>query len=52
LYQKKKLPDWHPLVTGDPNSTHTSGNSIKGITIPETEVPEDDWEDYLIEETP
>jgi uncharacterized cysteine cluster protein YcgN (CxxCxxCC family) len=52
LYQKKKLPDWHPLITGDPNSTHTSGNSIKGITIPETEVPEDDWEDYLIEETP
>jgi uncharacterized cysteine cluster protein YcgN (CxxCxxCC family) len=39
-------------VTGDPASTHKAGQSIKGITIPETEVPEDDWEDYLIEETP
>ena len=52
LFQKKKLPEWHPLLTGDPNSTHTSGSSIKGITLSETEVPEDDWEDYLIEETP
>jgi uncharacterized cysteine cluster protein YcgN (CxxCxxCC family) len=52
LFQKKKLPEWHPLLTGDPNSTHTSGQSIRGITIPEGAVPEDDWEDYLIEETP
>ena len=44
--------DWHPLVTGDPDSTHTSGNGIKGITLSETDIPEDDWEDYLIEETP
>ena len=52
LFQKRKLPDWHPLVTGDPDSTHTSGNGIKGITLSETDIPEDDWEDYLIEETP
>ena len=52
LFQKKKLPDWHPLVTGDPNSTHTSCESIKGLTLSELDVPEDDWEDYLIEETP
>ncbi len=52
LFQKKKLPDWHPLVTGDPDSTHTLGQSIKGLTLSELDVPEDDWEDYLIEETP
>lgn len=52
LWKKKKLPSWHPLLTGDPESTHTSGNGIKGITIPEGSVPEADWEDYLIEETP
>ena len=52
LFQKKKLPDWHPLLTGDPDSTHTRGQSIKGLTLSELDVPEDDWDDYLIEETP
>jgi uncharacterized cysteine cluster protein YcgN (CxxCxxCC family) len=52
LFQGKKLPDWHPLLTGDPESTHASGNSIRGITVPEHEIPEEDWEDYIIEETP
>jgi uncharacterized protein len=52
LYQKKELPDWHPLVTGDPDSTEKAGQSVRGITIPEGSVDEDDWEAYLIEETP
>ncbi|MDQ2067387.1 YcgN family cysteine cluster protein [Xinfangfangia sp. CPCC 101601] len=52
LYQGKTLPDWHPLVTGDPESTHSSGNSVRGQTVSELTVPEDDWEDYIIEETP
>jgi uncharacterized protein len=52
LFQGKPIPDWHPLLTGDPESTHTSGNSVRGWTIPEFSVPEEDWEDYIIEETP
>ena len=52
LFQKKPLPDWHPLLTGDPESTHASGNSVRGWTIPEFEVPEDDWDQYTIDETP
>ena len=52
LFQKKPLPDWHPLLTGDPNSTHKAGMSMRGLTVSEAVVPEDDWEDYLIEETP
>ena len=52
LWQKKPLPDWHPLVTGDPLSTHKAGQSMRGQTVSEAVVPEDDWEDYLIEETP
>lgn len=52
LHQKKLLPDWHPLLTGDPDSTHKAGMSVKDITVSEAVVPEDDWEDYLIEETP
>jgi uncharacterized protein len=52
LFQKKKLPDWHPLVTGDPDSTAKAGESVRGMTLSELDVPEDDWEDYLIEDTP
>ncbi|MDP3263102.1 MAG: YcgN family cysteine cluster protein [Tabrizicola sp.] len=52
LYQNQPLPDWHPLLTGDPESTHTSGNSVRGWTVSEFSVPEEDWEDYIIEETP
>ena len=52
LHQGDALPKWHPLKTGDPNSVHTAGASVQGWTIPETEVDEDDWEDYIIEETP
>jgi hypothetical protein len=52
LHQKKPLPDWHPLLTGDPDSPHKAGQSVRGLTLSEAEIPEDDWEDYLIEENP
>ena len=50
LWEGKPLPDWHPLVTGDPESTHASGNSMRGKTVPEYEVDEDDWDDYIFHE--
>lgn len=49
-YEGKPLPSWHPLITGDPESTHKAGQSVRGWTLPEYEVPEEDWEDYVIEE--
>lgn len=52
LHQGDRLPDWHPLVTGDPNSTHASGNSVRGWTTSELLVPEDDWDHYVIDEKP
>jgi uncharacterized cysteine cluster protein YcgN (CxxCxxCC family) len=52
LFQGKSLPDWHPLLTGDPESVHAAGYSARGWTIPEYEVDEEDWEDYVIEERP
>ena len=43
LHEGKDLPAWHPLVTGDPESVHRSGVSVRGQTISETELtsPED-----------
>ncbi len=50
IWQGKPLFDWHPLITGDPDSTHRAGVSMRGRTLPEFEVHEDDWEDHIIEE--
>lgn len=52
LHEGKPLPDWHPLLTGDPDSVHKAGASVQGWTIPEYEVAEDDWEDHIIDEEP
>ncbi|MDO5758378.1 MAG: YcgN family cysteine cluster protein [Rhodobacterales bacterium] len=50
LWQGKKLYDWHPLISGDPQSVHDAGVSMQSRTIPEFEVDEDEWEDHVIEE--
>lgn len=49
-HEGKPLPDWHPLLTGDPDSTRKAGQSVAGWTVPEWEVAEDDWEDHIIED--
>ena len=50
LFEGKQLPDWHPLLTGTAQSVHDAGVSVQGWTLPEQEVPMDEWEDYVIEE--
>ena len=35
LHEGKTLPAWHPLKTGDPDSTHKAGVSVKNQTINE-----------------
>lgn len=49
LHEGKPLYDWHPLISGDPESVHAAGMSVRGWTVPEFEVPEEDWEDYIVE---
>ncbi|MDE3121331.1 MAG: YcgN family cysteine cluster protein [Paracoccaceae bacterium] len=48
-FEGKPLYDWHPLISGSPDSVHEAGISVKGWTVPEFEVPEEEWEDYIIE---
>lgn len=50
LWQGKPLFDWHPLISGDSSSVQRAGVSVQGLTVPEFEVAEDEWEDYIIEE--
>lgn len=40
LDEGKPLPSWHPLITGDPESVHKAGVSIRGQTISEAELDE------------
>ena len=34
LHEGKPLPRWHPLVTGDPESTHKAGQSVLSKFFP------------------
>lgn len=38
LADGKDLPEWHPLLTGDPDSVHEAGISAKGKVVSETET--------------
>jgi uncharacterized cysteine cluster protein YcgN (CxxCxxCC family) len=44
----KDLPEWHPLICDDREAVHKAGISQSGRMLSETQVAEDDWEDYLI----
>ncbi len=47
LREGKDLFDWHPLVSGDPDSVHRAGMSIRGkVTAFEDDLA--DTDDYLL----
>jgi uncharacterized cysteine cluster protein YcgN (CxxCxxCC family) len=47
LHHGEKLPDWHPLITGDPESVHAAGISVRGWTVSEDEAG--DLEHHMVE---
>ena len=38
LAEGDDIPEWHPLITGDPNSVHEAGISAKGKCVSETKT--------------
>lgn len=39
---------WHPLLSGDPDTVHEAGISVRGRTVPEDEVPLERWEERIV----
>ena len=46
----KPLYPWHYLISGDRETVHEAGASVRGWTVSEVTIAEDDWEDYIIED--
>ena len=40
---------WHPLVSGDPDTIHSSGVSVRKRVISEADIPEDTLEDHIVD---
>jgi hypothetical protein len=50
VHEGRDLAWWHPLVSGDAETVHSAGISVRGLTLSEALVPEEDWEDHIIED--
>ena len=48
LAEGKDLAWWHPLVSGDPESVHRAGISVRGRAVTEARVPDAELEDHIV----
>ncbi len=48
LYNGKPLPEWHPLTSGDENSVHDAGVSVKFFALSEEYIHPEQLTDFLM----
>lgn len=44
----RPLPDWHPLVSGDPESVYSAGISVRGKVVSEEFIHPDQLPEHMI----
>ena len=49
LNEGKELPSWHPLVTGDSESVHEAGISLRNKAVSESYIDAEDLSPFIIE---
>ena len=47
--ESKELPYWHHLVSGNPDSVHIEGKSIRGKVVREQDVDMKRLEEYIVD---
>lgn len=50
LYEKRELPAWHHLISGNSDLVHNKGISVKGKIISARDIHPDDLEAHLLED--
>ena len=49
LAEGRDLAWWHPLVSGDPNTVHAAGISVRGRVVSEQRVADADLENHIVD---
>lgn len=49
LWEGKPLPDWHPLLSGNADSVHLAGISVRGRVYRESEISVDELEEHIVD---